>query len=151
MRNAWYLRFKNAETADPSAETIPKICAKSRKTRPRVFGPNPHCDLRFGGPAPRPPIFCGIVRTLLMLRFKNAKSQILVRKGRNLKSPKTTENPKQRPRGRMARALRELSQSFRRASAGLSQHLPRAPRGLSQNSRRSFAELSQNSWNLSAL
>ena len=59
---------------------VPKIYPKSRKTRPRVFDPNPHCDLRFGGPAPRPPIFCGIVRTLLMLRFQNAESQILVRK-----------------------------------------------------------------------
>ena len=74
------LRFKSSETADPSAETVPVICPKSRKTRSRVFGPNPHCAVHFGGAAPRPPIFFGIFRTLLMLRFKNAKSQILVRK-----------------------------------------------------------------------
>ena len=80
VRNTWYLRFKNAETADPSAGTVPKFCPKSLKTRPRVFGPNPHGGLRFGGPAPRPPIFCGIVRKAWYRRFKNAKSQILVRK-----------------------------------------------------------------------
>ena len=79
-RTLLMLHFKSSETADPSAETVPEICPKSRKTRSRVFGPNPHCTVHFGGAAPRPPMFCGIVRTLLMLRFKNAKSQILVRK-----------------------------------------------------------------------
>jgi len=80
VRTLLMLRFKSSETADPSAETVPEICRKSRKTRSRVFGPNPHCTVHFGGAAPRPPMFCGIVRTLLMLRFKNAKSQFLVRK-----------------------------------------------------------------------
>ena len=103
------LRFKSSETADPSAETVPEICPKSRKTRFRVFGANPHCVVHFGGAAARPPMFFGIFRTLLMLRFKNAKMEIPVRKGRNLKSPKTTENPKQRPRGRMVPCVRVVA------------------------------------------